>query len=281
MSFAVPASSITPALLLHPQSSPANARRPRILAGDSAPCDPSVIAVPPRSFRHLMVPRLAEPRPPSAWRGQRPSVPASSPRPFPHIPGACAALPGPPARLRGWERSDSFAPKPPKTVAESGTFRPKHGNIVRRRRERAARLPTSRRSGIRKRVTQWPGFTRRDLSHRRDAGTELVHQMQDEIRPIDFAYQLAFRIAHALLRAYWWFRRPRKGGILVAVWHLDKVRIIKNSYRRQYTLPGGYPLRGESPAETGSREQLEECGLYVPVADLREVYRREFLFEHL
>jgi len=104
--------------------------------------------------------------------------------------------------------------------------------------------------------------------------------MQDEIRPIDIAYQLAFRIAHALLRAYWWFRRPRKGGILVAVWHLDKVLIIKNSYRRQYTLPGGYPLRGESPTETGSRELLEECGLYVPVADLREVYRREFLFEH-
>lgn len=111
-------------------------------------------------------------------------------------------------------------------------------------------------------------------------GTQLAPQMHDDISPIDLAYQLAFRIAHALLRTYWWFRRPRKGGILVAIWHLEKVLIIKNSYRRQYTLPGGYQLRGESPAETGSRELLEECGLYVPIAELREVYRREFLFEH-
>lgn len=104
--------------------------------------------------------------------------------------------------------------------------------------------------------------------------------MPDEPRLIDLAYQLAFRIAHGLLRTYWWFRRPRKGGILVAVWHLDKLLIIKNSYRRQYSLPGGYPLNGESAAETGSRELLEECGIYVPIAELREVYRREFLFEH-
>jgi 8-oxo-dGTP diphosphatase len=104
--------------------------------------------------------------------------------------------------------------------------------------------------------------------------------MQDETSPIDLAYQIAFRIAHLLLRTYWWFRRPRKGGILVAVWHLEKVLIIKNSYRREHTLPGGYKLRGESPEETGSRELLEECGIYVPIAQLREVYRREFLFEH-
>jgi len=87
-------------------------------------------------------------------------------------------------------------------------------------------------------------------------------------------------MAHTLLRAYWWFRRPEKGGILVAVWHLDKILIIKNSYRRQYTLPGGYPLRGETAAETGSRELLEECGIYVPVTELSEVYRREFMFEY-
>jgi len=104
--------------------------------------------------------------------------------------------------------------------------------------------------------------------------------MNDDTTVTDLAYQVAFRAAHRLLRTYWWFRRPLKGGILVAVWHLDRILIIKNSYRHEYTLPGGYPLPSESPAQTGSRELLEECGIYVPNADLHQVYRREFLFEY-
>src|SRR3569623_1864490 len=115
-----------------------------------------------------------------------------------------------------------------------------------------------------------------DKPHLRTA----VEPVQDDVSVTDLAYQAAFRIAHSLLRIYWWFRRPRKGGILVAVWHLGKILVVKNSYRRQYTLPGGYPMIGESPAETGSRELLEECGIHVPVGTLREVYRGEFLFEH-
>jgi ADP-ribose pyrophosphatase YjhB (NUDIX family) len=104
--------------------------------------------------------------------------------------------------------------------------------------------------------------------------------MDDETTVTDLAYQVAFKIAHRMLRTYWWFRRPVKGGILVAVWHLGKILIIRNSYRHEYTLPGGYPLAGESAAQAGSRELLEECGVYIPSADLQQVYRREFLFEH-
>jgi len=104
--------------------------------------------------------------------------------------------------------------------------------------------------------------------------------MDDEATVTDLAYQAAFRIAHRMLLTYWWLRRPLKGGILVAVWHLGRILIIKNSYRREYTLPGGYPVGNESPVEAGSRELLEECGVYVPMSDLREVYRKEFLFEY-
>ena len=104
--------------------------------------------------------------------------------------------------------------------------------------------------------------------------------MDDDTTVTDLAYQVAFRIAHRLLRTYWWIRRPLKGGILVAVWHLDRILIIKNSYRDEYTLPGGYPLPGETPAIAASRELLEECGVYVPSEDLHAVYRREFMFEH-
>jgi 8-oxo-dGTP diphosphatase len=103
--------------------------------------------------------------------------------------------------------------------------------------------------------------------------------MADAPSATDLAYQAAFKVAHGLLRAYWWVRRPLKGGVLIAVWNAGEVLILKNTYRRPYTLPGGYPLQGETPATTGARELMEECGVHVPIAQIHEVYRKEFLFE--
>jgi len=97
--------------------------------------------------------------------------------------------------------------------------------------------------------------------------------------PLDLAYQIAFKVAHRLLRLYWGVRRPHKGGILIAIWNGGEILIVKNTYRHQHTLPGGYPRRGESPAQTGARELAEECDVRVAPDELREVYRGEHLFE--
>jgi len=97
--------------------------------------------------------------------------------------------------------------------------------------------------------------------------------------PIDLAYQLAFRAAHRLLRLYWTVRRPHKGGILIAIWNAGELLIVKNTYRKQHTLPGGYPRAGESPAQTGARELAEECAVQIAPDQLKEVYRAEHLFE--
>src|SRR3954468_1139210 len=97
--------------------------------------------------------------------------------------------------------------------------------------------------------------------------------------PIDLAYQLAFKTAHRLLRLYWTVRRPHKGGILIAIWNQGELLIVKNTYRRQRTLPGGYPHPGETAAQTGERELAEEYDVHVAPDDLKEVYRAEHLFE--
>jgi 8-oxo-dGTP diphosphatase len=96
---------------------------------------------------------------------------------------------------------------------------------------------------------------------------------------IDRGYRLAYRVAHGLLRLYWGVRHPHKGGVLIAIWNEGELLIVKNTYRRQRTLPGGYPHAGETPAQTGERELAEECDVRVSPDALKEVYRAEHLFE--
>jgi 8-oxo-dGTP diphosphatase len=97
--------------------------------------------------------------------------------------------------------------------------------------------------------------------------------------PIDLAFQVAYKVAHRLLRVYWTVRRPHKGGILIAVWNAGQILIVKNTYRKQHTLPGGYPRSGETPSMTAARELAEECGVNVRPEDIRQVYQGEYLFE--
>jgi 8-oxo-dGTP diphosphatase len=103
--------------------------------------------------------------------------------------------------------------------------------------------------------------------------------MESTPTPIDRAFQVAFKVAHRLLRAYWTVRRPHKGGTLVAIWNAGEILIVKNTYRKQHTLPGGYPRGDETPAQTGARELAEECGVSVRPEDVRVAYRGEHLFE--
>jgi 8-oxo-dGTP pyrophosphatase MutT (NUDIX family) len=95
----------------------------------------------------------------------------------------------------------------------------------------------------------------------------------------DYAFQVAFKVAHRMLRGFWAIRRPRTRGALVALWNDGDVLIVKNSYRDQYTLPGGYIRRDESPSEAGARELAEECGIYVQPERIRQVYQHVHAFE--
>jgi len=97
---------------------------------------------------------------------------------------------------------------------------------------------------------------------------------------VDLGFRTAYKVAHRMLRAYWRVRRPSTHGALVALWHDGKLLLVKNSYRRHYTLPGGYVRSSESAAAAAQRELLEEVGLRLPLERLREVYSRTHPFEN-
>jgi 8-oxo-dGTP diphosphatase len=97
---------------------------------------------------------------------------------------------------------------------------------------------------------------------------------------VDLGFRTAYRVAHRMLRAYWRVRRPNTHGALIAMWHDGKLLLVKNSYRRHYTLPGGYVRASETAAAAAQRELLEEVRLRVPLERLREVYSRTHMFEN-
>jgi 8-oxo-dGTP diphosphatase len=83
-----------------------------------------------------------------------------------------------------------------------------------------------------------------------------------------------------MLRTWWFVRRPHTKGALVAVWHDGEILLVKNSYRRQYTLPGGYVRRLETPREAAVRELAEEVGIEIHPADVVIAYAGRLPFEH-
>jgi 8-oxo-dGTP diphosphatase len=89
---------------------------------------------------------------------------------------------------------------------------------------------------------------------------------------VDAAFRGAFRVAHRVLRTWWMIRRPRTHGALVAMWNEGRVLLVKNSYRREYTFPGGYVRPGESAIEAAMRELVEEVGVEISSSALKEVY---------
>lgn len=107
----------------------------------------------------------------------------------------------------------------------------------------------------------------------------VANPVQTSPTPIDYAFRVAYKVAHRLLRMYWTVRRPRKGGTLMAIWHAGQILIVKNTYRKEHSLPGGYPRQGETPSQTGARELEEECGIHVHPDQVHAVYRGEHLFE--
>jgi 8-oxo-dGTP diphosphatase len=79
-----------------------------------------------------------------------------------------------------------------------------------------------------------------------------------------FLYRFAYRGA----RVWWLIRRPETFGALVALWNGGRVLLVQASYRRCYTLPGGFIKPGESAREAASRELAEELQLFIPPAAL-------------
>jgi 8-oxo-dGTP diphosphatase len=92
--------------------------------------------------------------------------------------------------------------------------------------------------------------------------------------------RLVYRAAHLALRAYWLVRRPETRGALVALWFEGRVLVIRSSYRRTFSLPGGYVKRGEDPKQAALRELWEELGIRVPEGRIAHAWHGSRPFEH-
>jgi 8-oxo-dGTP pyrophosphatase MutT (NUDIX family) len=79
----------------------------------------------------------------------------------------------------------------------------------------------------------------------------------------DLAVRIALKIAWRLDVAWSFFARPRAEGVYVALWHQGRLLAVRNSYRRDLTLPSGRRARGEDPRGAAIRELREEVGIIL------------------
>ncbi len=82
---------------------------------------------------------------------------------------------------------------------------------------------------------------------------------------MDRAWQAAYRLGYPVACAWWALRRPRHRGALICLRVGGAVLLVRQSYRRAWTLPGGGVQPGEAPEAAARRELLEELGLSAPV----------------
>ncbi|CAE6730365.1 NUDIX domain-containing protein [Paraburkholderia haematera] len=86
----------------------------------------------------------------------------------------------------------------------------------------------------------------------------------ERVRPvtlIDSVWRMALRLGFWFARAWWYLRRPRHEGALVAIYVGRALLLVQSSYRAEWNFPGGSVRPGETPDAAAQREMEEEIGL--------------------
>jgi 8-oxo-dGTP diphosphatase len=96
---------------------------------------------------------------------------------------------------------------------------------------------------------------------------------------LDGVARVGYRGVYLLARTWWWLRRPSTSGALVAFWRGDQILLVRTSYRRIYSLPGGFVERQETAAAAATREILKEIGVTASPDDLITAWRGTLPFE--
>jgi 8-oxo-dGTP pyrophosphatase MutT (NUDIX family) len=74
----------------------------------------------------------------------------------------------------------------------------------------------------------------------------------------------AYRMAHRILRAWWFVRRPALHGVKCVLTNGERVLLVRHTYgNRTWDLPGGNVRRSEVAQQAASREIEEELGIRV------------------
>lgn len=85
---------------------------------------------------------------------------------------------------------------------------------------------------------------------------------------IDRLWQVALFFGYRVFKCYWFLFRPVTLGSSVVVWCDDKVLLVRNSYKRQYSFPGGGRSSTEESVKAGVRELFEETEIKVDASDV-------------
>ncbi|HMA96688.1 MAG TPA: NUDIX hydrolase [Polyangiaceae bacterium] len=102
---------------------------------------------------------------------------------------------------------------------------------------------------------------------------------------VDKVCQLGYCIGYQFARVLWAFLRPTTHGALVVVWKRGSLLLVRNSYVRYFSPPGGYVHGGETARLAAVRELNEETGLEVRAEQLQlcheETHNWEFRRDHV
>ncbi len=79
----------------------------------------------------------------------------------------------------------------------------------------------------------------------------------------DRLYRTGLKAAYWTSRCFFYVFRPRTWGVNVALWCPEGLLVIRNSYKPELTLPGGYRRAHENPLDTAVRETAEEVGIQL------------------
>jgi 8-oxo-dGTP pyrophosphatase MutT (NUDIX family) len=93
-------------------------------------------------------------------------------------------------------------------------------------------------------------------------------------------WQAAYRALYRAARVWWFIRRPRTRGAIVALWHGGCVLLVHSSYRSGYGLPGGFVKAGEPPRDAAARELAEEVDVTVSPEALTPAWHGVLAYEH-
>lgn len=85
---------------------------------------------------------------------------------------------------------------------------------------------------------------------------------------VDALWRAIFIVGYRAALLWWFVRRPEQQGAYVALWHGDKLLMIRNSYKSGDTVPCGGVGPGESALEAARRELFEEVGIEVALERL-------------
>ncbi len=90
-------------------------------------------------------------------------------------------------------------------------------------------------------------------------------------RVLDAAWRAGLRVAWAGAMVWFRVRRPHLRASCVLVEHEGRILVLRNSYRDEPALPGGFLKRGEEPLAGALRELAEELGLDVSPESLQDL----------